>query len=199
MDAVKDSMSKLHRLEKPLVNNVFDSEANPVTFALALEGENTSSEKIVIIPSISWFDVRNLIGYVNKYLVEKYNAEATIPADTIVTSKDANYHIAGINSNETVLFIADIINENKTHQYNDLSWTVASDAYLLDDSGSLEIPLYGGDTYFQVYDCLKTIPYKDTDYNQVTEALSVALETRVNVYGRYDKNSMMYILKRIIS
>nr|DAU19503.1 MAG TPA: stabilization protein [Crassvirales sp.] len=197
LDAVKSALNGIGRVEKPLSNNVFDTDTIPQTVAVNVENENTSSERIVIIPGISWFDVRDLIGRVNKYLVGKYNDEATIPADTVVTSKDANYHIAGINSNETVLFIADIINKNKTHQYNDLSWTVASDAYLLDDSGSLEIPLYGGDTYFQVYDCLKTIPYKDTDYNQVTEALSVALETRVNVYGRYDKNLDIYRFQNI--
>ena len=197
LDAVKSALNGIGRVEKPLSNNTFDTDTLPTTVAVNVENENTSSERIVIIPGISWFDVRDLIGRVNKYLVSKYNDEATIPADTVVTSKDANYHIAGINSNETVLFIADIINNNKTHQYNDLSWTVASDAYLLDDSGSLEIPLYGGDTYFQVYDCLKTIPYKDTDYNQVTEALSVALETRVNVYGRYDKNLDIYRFQNI--
>ena len=191
LDAVKACLSLLGRHEKPLVNNTIESDS-PFAYALKIENEGTPSEKIVVIPSMFWFNVSYFIDLVTSYLTQKYNAEAIIPTYPTITSKDANYHIEGINSDEIVLFIADIINNNKTHQYNDLSWTIASDAYLLNDSGSLEIPLYGGDTYFQVYDCLKTIPYKDTDYNQVTEALSVALETRVNVYGRYDKNLETY-------
>ena len=108
-----------------------------------------------------------------------------------------SYNIKKDNNKESILFIADILNSEEPIYNEDLSWTVASDVVLLEGKDSIEIPIYGGDTYFQIYDCLKTIPYKDTDVNQVTEALSVALETRTNIYGRYDKNLDTYDYKNI--
>ena len=45
-----------------------------------------------------------------------------------------------------------------------------------------------GDTYFQRYDCLKTMPYSDSSVNNIVEILSFFCETRVNIDGRYDVN-----------
>ena len=45
-----------------------------------------------------------------------------------------------------------------------------------------------GDTYFQRYDCLKTIPYSETSVNNIIEILSFFCETRINIDGRYDVN-----------
>lgn len=43
-----------------------------------------------------------------------------------------------------------------------------------------------GDTYYQRYDCVKTLPRNDSDLNGVTDVLSFMCETRVNLDGRYD-------------
>lgn len=45
-----------------------------------------------------------------------------------------------------------------------------------------------GDTYFQRYDCLKTMPYSDSSINNIIEILSFFCETRINIDGRYDVN-----------
>lgn len=45
-----------------------------------------------------------------------------------------------------------------------------------------------GDTYFQRYDCLKTIPYSESSVNNIIEILSFFCETRINIDGRYDVN-----------
>jgi hypothetical protein len=45
-----------------------------------------------------------------------------------------------------------------------------------------------GDTFFQRYDCLKTYPFSNDDYQSVVEIGSFMLETRVNLDGRYDTN-----------
>ena len=45
-----------------------------------------------------------------------------------------------------------------------------------------------GDTYFQRYDCLKTMPYRDSSINNIIEILSFFCETRINIDGRYDVN-----------
>lgn len=44
-----------------------------------------------------------------------------------------------------------------------------------------------GDTFYQRYDHLKTLPYSENDENQVIEIVSFMCESRVNLDGRYDK------------
>lgn len=45
-----------------------------------------------------------------------------------------------------------------------------------------------GDTFYQRYDCLKTYPFTMEDQNSLVEIVSVMLETKVNIDGRYDNN-----------
>lgn len=50
------------------------------------------------------------------------------------------------------------------------------------------IKLLQGDTYIQRYDHLKTYPFTLEDQNSLVEIVSIPLETRINIDGRYDKN-----------
>lgn len=50
------------------------------------------------------------------------------------------------------------------------------------------IKLLQGDTYIQRYDHLKTYPFTLEDQNSLVEIVSVPLETRINIDGRYDRN-----------
>lgn len=45
-----------------------------------------------------------------------------------------------------------------------------------------------GDTFFQRYDCLKTVPYSRDDQQSIVEIASFMCETHVNIDGRYDEN-----------
>lgn len=45
-----------------------------------------------------------------------------------------------------------------------------------------------GDTFYQRYDCLKTYPFTMDDQNSLVEIVSVMVETKVNIDGRYDNN-----------
>lgn len=45
-----------------------------------------------------------------------------------------------------------------------------------------------GDTYFQRWDSVKTVPASSEDENQVVDIASVMLESHINIDGRYDKN-----------
>ena len=45
-----------------------------------------------------------------------------------------------------------------------------------------------GDTYYQRWDCLNTIPSTEEDMNSVVDIVSFMVETHVNLEGRYDKN-----------
>ena len=43
-----------------------------------------------------------------------------------------------------------------------------------------------GDTYYQRWDCLKTLPYSTDDKNQYIDITSFFVESRINLDGRYD-------------
>jgi hypothetical protein len=45
-----------------------------------------------------------------------------------------------------------------------------------------------GDTYYQRWECLNTIPSTEEDLNSVVDIVSFMVETHVNLEGRYDKN-----------
>ena len=45
-----------------------------------------------------------------------------------------------------------------------------------------------GDTYYQRWECLNTIPSTEEDINSVVDIVSFMVETHVNLEGRYDKN-----------
>lgn len=45
-----------------------------------------------------------------------------------------------------------------------------------------------GDTWYQRYDFLKTLPFTDQSENQITEIGSFMCETRINIDGRSDRN-----------
>lgn len=67
-------------------------------------------------------------------------------------------------------------------------WLVAGPSVSLSDTNPVTLEWLQGDTYFQRYDCLKTMPLKDSAVNNIIEILSFMCETRVNIDGRYDNN-----------
>ena len=50
------------------------------------------------------------------------------------------------------------------------------------------IDITEGDTIFNRWDCLKTLPYTPEDTNQIVEIMSFMCESYINTAGRYDKN-----------
>lgn len=101
---------------------------------------------------------------------------------------------------QSYLFIADIYNPtvntssiSPLDKFNLLNrvWLPCGDSIWLDPDGSTadeHIVWSEGDTFFQRYDCLKTYPFSNDDYQSVVEIGSFMLETRVNLDGRYDTN-----------
>ena len=75
----------------------------------------------------------------------------------------------------------DIKISNKTilSQYK---WIPSSITASIDD-----YVLGNGDTYFQKWDCLKTVPNSPEDKNQYIDITSFYVESRINLDGRYDK------------
>ena len=76
-------------------------------------------------------------------------------------------------------------------------WIVAGEPVSI--SNSAYLVWSQGDTYYQRYDCLKTLPFTNEDTNSVSDTLSFMCETRVNIDGRYDKNrgqlSTLYVTR----
>ena len=63
-------------------------------------------------------------------------------------------------------------------------WLPCGEAVAIDTS----VDVQEGDTIFNRWDCLKTLPYTPEDPNQVVEIMSFMCESYVNTAGRYDKN-----------
>ncbi len=95
-------------------------------------------------------------------------------------------------TDQSYLWIADIYNPkqvgNTLSDFNLLNrvWLPCGESKPLNSDEKLVWS--EGDTFFQRYDCLKTYPFSNDDYQSVVEIGSFMLETRVNLDGRYDTN-----------
>lgn len=95
-------------------------------------------------------------------------------------------------TNQSYLWIADIYNLKKEgtplsdFELLNRVWLPCGESKPLDSTDKLVWS--EGDTFFQRYDCLKTYPFSNDDYQSVVEIGSFMLETRVNLDGRYDTN-----------
>lgn len=145
---------------------------------IGVPGKSTASSQ-VWDESVDWFSGEELLW--NSDSFEKVEQD-TIPIDT-----DRGY-----------LWIGEIYRELKagqpdpfTDNNDDFSlrqrdWVVAGES--VDFNSSAILKWFEGDTFYQRYDCLKTYPLSEEDYQSVVEILSFMCETRINLDGRYDKN-----------
>ena len=88
------------------------------------------------------------------------------------------------------LYLADLVRNDRDEivNFTGTNWLIAGIAYDVPD-GNINSSIYGeiGDTYYQRYDCLKTMPFSPESQNQVVDILSFMCETRINIDGRYDE------------
>lgn len=111
--------------------------------------------------------------------------------DTFNTIQQDEIDIA---TNRGYLWVGEIYRQNQNNSFgnNDefslqqRDWVIAGEAIDLTPNGIVK--WLEGDTFYQRYDCLKTVPFSKEDYQSVVEILSFMCETRVNLDGRYDKN-----------
>ena len=67
-------------------------------------------------------------------------------------------------------------------------WCVCGEAVDVTQEGeTISLNCTEGDTFYQRYDHLKTLPYSESDENQVIEIVSFMCESRINLDGRYDR------------
>ena len=67
------------------------------------------------------------------------------------------------------------------------TWIPISNPVELNTS-SVNLQSNRGDTYCQIFECLKTYAFTKEDVNQVVDIASFACESHVNMDGRYDRN-----------
>lgn len=67
------------------------------------------------------------------------------------------------------------------------TWIPISNPVVLNKS-SVTLQSNRGDTYCQIFECLKTYAFTKEDVNQVVDIASFACESHVNMDGRYDRN-----------
>lgn len=82
---------------------------------------------------------------------------------------------------------SNIFGGNSEYAIKSNKWLPCGESTIL-DGNNLVIGITEGDTIFNRWDCLKTLPYTKEDINQVIEIMSFMCESYVNTGGRYDKN-----------
>ena len=101
-----------------------------------------------------------------------------------------------IDLNKPYLFLAELVKPNTPpnqfggSDYTSNLWIPAGKAVNLPSTAdaTTTIEYIYGDTFYQRYDCLKTMSFTNEDENSVIDILSFMCESRVNIDGRYDKN-----------
>lgn len=67
-------------------------------------------------------------------------------------------------------------------------WSICGDTVNITSNDNIKVLGNIGDTYYQRYDHIKTLPLNSSDINQNIEIVSFLCETHINLDGRYDKN-----------
>ena len=148
----------------------------------------------------------NIAGEIDVYQIEKLGEDYEIKkTQTSITEiLELKYEYQGISQtsieindeNRAGLFLAELyrdINPNtifggsskEALQQN--NWIPIGKPVKINSNGTTVKGTYG-DTWYQRYDCLKTMPFSSEDTNQMVEILSFMCETHINIDGRYDRN-----------
>jgi len=148
------------------------------------------------------FEKQQTDGYARGYLsldhqklngntiTDTWAAACPYEIDNVMTS------VGTIGIDADMLWVVDIVNKdydtivyNEDTDYNALTpWYIAGEPVWFEDGTTQQMRWVQGNWYFQRWECLRTYAESIEDKNQVVEILSVMLETRTNIDGRYDAN-----------
>lgn len=105
---------------------------------------------------------------------------------TEINSKSVGVSASVVNN--TVVLTAKDISDNSysSAQFVDADTKLGTASAFIKENKGLKLIGNEGDTYFQRWDSVKTIPNSDDDDNQVFDAASVMIETHINLDGRTD-------------
>lgn len=81
-------------------------------------------------------------------------------------------------------FFEEYQNEDLSLDYERLK----EDGYVITNTNPALLEAQEGDCFYDRWECLKTYPTTDKDYNQIVDVISVPVETYVNLNARTDRN-----------
>lgn len=156
----------------------------------------TNARKQVILPRLS---SDTALEEEPNFGSKKYFWEVGKSNYAVGTSQDVidagNYGIGS--SSFGYLFLGELYRDDVNNRFGGITeealekntWIPAGEICDIPDStGTENVTVDRGDTYYQRYDCLKTYPFTPDEKNSLIETVSFMCETRVNCDGRYDKN-----------
>jgi hypothetical protein len=166
----------------------YTKDTIPEDFPTKYKGTNDDGSKLELFEYV--------LGEEGKYELQKKGEIVLRP--TIPT-------YGGVNQSSIIedrfkgsgLFLCELYRDNIENRFGGTSesalqqnlWFPANTSVKIKDKNAGNTLSYKyGDTWYQRYDCLKTIPWSNEDTNQVVDICSFMCETRVNIDGRYDKN-----------
>ena len=143
---------------------------------------------------------KNTIYSITNTSIERLNPYGLKVKQELLGNREGLENEASLNDTSVVLigevYNGDITPENDTRYGGFSEEAVESNVFVdagyinyFEDFGENEVAIDGpeGDSYFQRYDFLKTIPYADNKENSVIEVLSCMIESRTNLDGRTDR------------
>lgn len=156
---------------------------------------STAAEKYVTFDDRGIFDYNILTD--GTYVLEQLQQDV-YKLSYIVPAKEYNYKrldtINGLESNYPYLFIGELYKEipydilyggYDENALENIKWITSSGIIKISDNGT---DIMEGDTYYQRWDCVKTLPASISGKNQVVDITSVMLESHICLDGRYDRN-----------
>ena len=140
---------------------------------LSLEGD----DYIKVLPTIGSdtyrYDKIIDLNYSNNNKFEEY----PIYQDTGIAHQ-------GTEDRSNACYIGELVNPNVI-EYNSDLWYPISKPYYIENN--INIKSDDGDTYYQIYKCLKVYPYNSEDKNSITTVIEFPCQTRINLNGIYSR------------
>lgn len=173
---------------KVFVNDNYNLKLNSTALPVVWNsGESAYSvsvyDEINALTNVAYSTKDHYVILPSKCLYSEDSDDDTIEKDIIDNNLNSFF------DNKDFVYIAELCRENVNTDYSNLNnWCIAGDTVKI-PSRSDNVTLFWteGDTYFQRYDLLKTVPYSTGEKeNNIVEILSCFLESHVNGAGRYD-------------
>lgn len=124
-------------------------------------------------------------------ILHKFRDEDIITEDNSIVHSVSLLKYPDLIKEYGFLLLGELIDNNKYDtRIEDIKWTLGGEGTILKDNILINYTI--GDTYYQRFNCVGTLPRAKEDENQVTDILSFMVETTVNMNSVYDKNRSNY-------
>ena len=155
----------------------------------------SSEYSVLNISNAQNLDYLSLAGDLNVYSTDNGHTWIATGPYQYNSTKYLPSNISAVAAGNEIMWITELVRPipqgifggNTPYAIKNNKWYPCGESKKLNASGTT-IDITEGDTIFNRWDCLKTLPYTPEDTNQVVEIMSFMCESYVNTAGRYDKN-----------